>query len=338
VVTFLEHWHLPRPASAGFIIVGGMLLFGFLTYSSYHRISNLVDTMPHYAERIRDALEPLNRKIAKVQETAGSLNPEAPAKKIAEVKLKDPPVWPSFIIRGAGPVWGAIIIIGVVPFLVFFNLTRKQPMNQRLSSLLGATIDVPQFAARVTSMVRGFAVGNLIIGSLLAGITVSVLLLLNVQGAVPLGIASGFLNLIPFLGVVLAVSIPLAAALLQFSTAGPFAVIFLTVVWLHFISANFLIPKFVGSRVNIGPVAATAGILFWGWLWGLMGVLLAVPLTPFVKIAADCHPSLIHISNLLAESPQPVSHWILSSRESIFSAVPYIPKKFPADIKLSKWE
>jgi predicted PurR-regulated permease PerM len=199
---------------------------------------------------------------------------------------------------------------------------------------MGATIDVPKFVGRVTEMVRGFAVGNLVIGSAMAAVTVAVLLALKIQGAIILGIVSGFLNLIPFLGVVLAVLVPLAAALMQFSAAGPFAIIAITVVSLHIISANFLIPKIIGSRVNIGPVAATAGILFWGWLWGLMGILLAVPLTAFVKIVADSHPSLIHVSNLLAESPRPVSFWIHSTQETVHRTVPYFRKRVPAKTKI----
>jgi predicted PurR-regulated permease PerM len=337
LVTNLERLHVPRSVSAATIIVSGMLFFCFLTYSSYNRVSNLVDAMPQYADRIRDAIRPLSQKIARVQETAGTLNPETStnpnAKKIAEVKVKEPPSWPSYIIRGVGPVWGAVIIIGVVPFLMFFNLLRKDQMNQRLESSLGAMIDVPQFVRRVTKMVRGFAVGNLLIGSGMAAVTVVVLLTLKIQGAVVLGIVSGFLNLIPFLGVVLAVLVPVAAALLQFDTAGPFAIIVLTVVCLHIISANLLIPKIIGSRVNIGPVAATTGILFWGWLWGVMGILLAVPLTAFVKIVADCHPSLIHISNLLAESPRPVSPWIETDLETVYKTIPFIRKRVPAKAK-----
>jgi predicted PurR-regulated permease PerM len=326
-VSRLERWHIPRSASAGIIIIAGMLSFCFLTYASYSRISDIVETMPQYADRIRDVMRPFNQKIARVQETAGSLNPEASAKKVAEVKIKEPPSWPSYIIRGVGPVWGAVIIIGVVPFLMFFNLIRKEQMNQSLRNSLGTTIDVPQFVGRVTSMVRGFAAGNLIIGSAMAAVTVLVLVVLKIQGAVVLGIVSGFLNLIPFLGVVLAVLVPCAAALLQFNTAGPLAIILLTVVCLHIISANFMIPKIIGSRVSIGPVAATAGILFWGWLWGLIGILLAVPLTAFVKIVADCHPSLIHVSNLLAESPRPIPSFLNSGRDTIYRMIPFVRKR-----------
>jgi predicted PurR-regulated permease PerM len=333
LVTQLERVHVPRSASAAIIIVAGMLFFCFLTYASYNRISDIVETMPQYAERIKDALKPLNEKIAKVQETAGSLNAEPTSKKIAEVKIKEPPSWPSYIIRGVGPVWGAVIIIGVVPFLMFFNLIRKDQMNQRLENSLGETIDVPQFLDRVTKMVRGFTIGNLVIGSVMAAVTVLVLVGLKVQGAVPLGVASGFLNLIPFLGVVLALLVPLGAALLQFNTAVPFAIIFLTVTGLHIFSANFLIPKIIGSRVNVGPVAATAGILFWGWLWGLMGILLAVPLTAFVKIVADSHPSLIHVSDLLAKTPRPVSSWIHSSQETLLRRVPYFGKRLSEKVR-----
>jgi predicted PurR-regulated permease PerM len=336
LVTQLERWHIPRSVSAGTIIISGSLLFCLLIYSSYNRISELVDEMPNYAVRVRDEIKPFSQKIARVQETAGSLSPEitTSAKKVAEVKIKEPPSWPSYVIRGVGPVWGAIIIIGVVPFLMFFNLIRKDQMKQRLESTMGSTIDVPKFIVRVTRMVRGFAVGNVAIGSGMAAVTVLVLLALKVQGAVLLGIVSGFLNLIPFLGVVLAASVPGAAALLQFDTASPLAIIMVTVFALHILSANYLIPKIIGSRVSIGPVAATAGILFWGWLWGVMGILLAVPLTAFVKIVADCHPSLIHLSNLLAESPRPVSASKFPIEETVFEPVALIRKGIPAKVKL----
>jgi AI-2 transport protein TqsA len=163
-------------------------------------------------------------------------------------------------------------------------------------------------------MVQSFAVGNAITGSLMAGATVAVLLAIKLDGAVGLGILSGFLNIVPFVGVLLAAAVPLLAATLQFSTAGPFLTIVITVVALHLISSNFLIPKLIGSRVDIGPVAATIGILFWGWLWGVPGILLAVPLTAFVKLIADCHPSLLHISNLLAEEPRAIS-WLKRGRQ-----------------------
>jgi|ERR1035438_3838461 hypothetical protein len=57
------------------------------------------------------------------------------------------------------------------------------------------------------------------------------------------------------------------------------------------------------------PVAATVGLLFWGWLWGIAGLLLAVPLTAFLKLLADSEPSLVHLSNLLARQPHRFLVW-----------------------------
>ena len=76
------------------------------------------------------------------------------------------------------------------------------------------------------------------------------------------------------------------------------------VVLLHLITENRLLPRFVGSRLDVGPVAATVGLLFWGWLWGVAGILLAVPLTAVMKLLADSHPALAHFSNLLARNPR----------------------------------
>jgi len=84
--------------------------------------------------------------------------------------------------------------------------------------------------------------------------------------------------------------------------------------------------------MNLGPVAATVGILFWGLLWGVMGLLLAVPLTAFIKLVADLHPSLCHLSNMLALTPRPTPRWVRYSETALERAIPYLrprPEKVP---------
>jgi predicted PurR-regulated permease PerM len=326
LVTAVERWHVPRAMSAALIVLSGLLVFAMVGYASYNRVSNSIDKIPEYTERIRELVEPLTRKIAKVQESATQLSPAPPGKRVPQVQIKENVSWPSYLIRGAGPVSGAVLVLAVVPFMMYFCLIRKETMYERLTISLGRKIDVPRFVVLLTGMVRGFAIGNLVIGSLMAAITVAVLYAIHLEGALILGILSGFLNLIPFIGAPLGAALPLAAALLQFRESSPLLVIAFTVIGLHIISANLLIPKIVGGRVNIGPAAATAGILFWGWLWGPIGVLLAVPLTATVKLAADAHPSLLHLSNLLAESPRPLPGWLRLS-ERFSRTVPYFRKK-----------
>ena len=120
-----------------------------------------------------------------------------------------------------------------------------------------------------------------------------------------MGFASGISNLIPFLGVILASLLPAAAGLVQHFPLSIILLLVAGVVAMHIVSANLIIPRFIGSRINIGPVAATAGILFWGWLWGIFGILLALPLTGIVKLLIDYHPDLTPFSHMLGVSAQP---------------------------------
>ena len=250
-------------------------------------------------------------------DSAGRLTTEVPTKKVPEVWIKGYPDWTTFVIRGVGPVSGAAMMVGVVPFLMFFLLVQKKRLKQKLGIVWGDKIDVSAFATSVTDMVRGFVLGNFVIGVLMSFVTAGLLVGFKIEGAVILGVVSGFLNLIPFLGAIFGALIPVGAGLLQNQPLAPLAVIVVTVVGLHAISVNFLIPKIIGQRVSINPVAATIGILFWGWLWGLIGVLLAVPLTALVKIVADSNPSLSKLGNLLAEHPMGVPPWSRSSRARV---------------------
>jgi predicted PurR-regulated permease PerM len=325
LVVKLERLRLPRSVAAAGIVLAGVSLIGLLGYVLYARAVSFAEELPVYASTIQQTIEPITRKIQSFQQSAGNLTKDVhPAKKVPEVRLQESPTWPDYMVRGVGSVWGALIIAGVVPFLTFFMLCTKDQMAIRMDGLLGSRPDAARFVTKLNQMIHGFVAGNLIVGSVMAVATTLVLWGLGVKGAIPLGIASGILNLLPFLGLIAALALPLAAALLQFSTPGPYIVIALTILFLHVVSANVLIPKFIANRVNIGPVAATVGILFWGWLWGVMGLLLAVPLTAFIKLVADLHPSLCHLSNMLALTPRPTPRWVRYGETALERAIPYL--------------
>ncbi len=326
LVVMLEKLRLPRAVAAGVVVLAFIALIGLLGHDLYGRGTNFAEQLPVYTSKLQQSVEPIIRKIEKVQQSAGSLsNDVQTSKKIPEVRLQESPSWPAYLVRGAGSVWGVLIIAGVVPFLTFFMLCSKEQMAIRMNALLNSRVDTDRFVKSLNQMVRGFVAGNFIVGSVMAIATTLMLFAIGIKGAVPLGIASGLLNLLPFLGLIFSLALPLAAALLQFSTPGPYIVIILTILLLHIISANFLFPKFIANRVSIGPVAATVGILFWGWLWGVMGLLLAVPLTALVKMVADyLHPSLCHLSNLLALTPRSAPRWVRYGETVVGRTIPYL--------------
>ena len=325
VVVTLEKLHLPRGVAAAVVVLAGMGLIGLLGHALYGRAVTFAEELPVYTAKIQQAIEPISRKIEKVQQSAGSLtNDVQPIKKVPEVRLRESPSWPAYLVRGAGSVWGVLIIAGVVPFLTFFMLCSKDPMTTRMNALFSSRIDTARFITTLNQMIRGFVAGNFIVGSVMAVATTLMLRGIGMKGANLSESPAGLLNLLPLLGLIFSLALPLAAALLQFNTPGPFIVITLTILLLHVVSANLLIPKFIATRVSIGPVAATVGILFWGWLWGVMGLLLAVPLTALVKMVADLHPSLCHLSNVLALTPRPIPRWVRFGETIVEWTIPYL--------------
>ena len=134
IPTYFERWQVPRVLSAAVLVCSGMLALGLIVYGSYGKASTLIDDIPQYAARIHEAVKPLSQNIEKVQKSAGTLNPTISPKKVPEVRINEPPSWPSYLIRGVGSVWGALIIGGVVPFLTFFMLARKAHLYNWLAA------------------------------------------------------------------------------------------------------------------------------------------------------------------------------------------------------------
>jgi predicted PurR-regulated permease PerM len=129
-------------------------------------------------------------------------------------------------------------------------------------------------------------VGNFIIGVFLSVCSIAFFGFLGLPYFYFLGVISGFLSLIPYLGVLLAILPPLVADLGHI-TAGGVVLISASVLGLHLIAMNVLYPKILGKRLQLNPLAVTLALLFWGWLWGAMGLILAVPITGAIKIICD---------------------------------------------------
>ena len=151
----LVRLHIPRSVAATLVIVFGVLLVSAALWVFYGKAAAFMDTLPQYTDKIRQAIEPLTKRIQKIQENAGKLNPAPAPKKVPEVRVSETPGWPSYLARGVGSVGGAIVIAGVVPFLMFFMLIRKDHIYEWLCTTFATVTDVPAFVTRVTRMVRG---------------------------------------------------------------------------------------------------------------------------------------------------------------------------------------
>jgi AI-2 transport protein TqsA len=303
-VQFLERLRIPRYLAAALVVLAGAAVLSILVYGSYLKLSAFSDNLEVYADRLRELIAPINDRVQHVRDSAGELIHETTAKGRTEVRVRETTSWATYLARGVGSIGGALIIAGVVPFLVFFMLNVREKLYTSFKAFAGNRLDVDALLLKVKNLVMGFAIGNIFIGGVISVASIIVFWKVGLTPAVTLGIVSGLLNLIPFVGLVLAAAVPVVAGLVQFHSTAQFLIVIGVVSALHLVATNLLLPRFVGSRLDVGPVAATVGLLFWGWLWGIPGILLAVPLTATLKLLADSDPALAHLSNVLARNPR----------------------------------
>jgi predicted PurR-regulated permease PerM len=176
-----------------------------------------------------------------------------------------------------------------VPFLVYFMLSWRDHIYRSFLRFFDGPDRVT--AARslegVAGMARAFVVGNFMIGVLLTTLSWAAFALLRIPYPFLVGVLSGFLSLVPYAGMPLAVAPPILACL---AGGTPTSVIFfalVSVLALHLAAMNVFYPKLVGARVHLNPLVVTFALMFWGFLWDAAGLVLAIPITAGIKAVCD---------------------------------------------------
>jgi predicted PurR-regulated permease PerM len=299
IVQALEYIRIPRSLAA---LIGVVLLLAVLygvTVESYTQAQLFADNLPTYSQKIRSILQPFRQQAEKLEKTGEAVNEEGPgAPKV--VAVRQVTSWSDLLTHGAGPVTDILLAASFVPFLAYFFLTWQSHARSATVMLFPLQYRNTAFVTLglIGKMLQSFIVGNLLIGLLISGVSVAIFAFLHVPFFYFVGFLSGFLSLIPYLGVVLAMVPPIVVGLGQLE-ASDLLVIALCVIAMHFVALNVLYPKLLGSRLRLNPLAVTIALLFWGALWGALGLVLAIPLTGAIKIVCD------HI-----ESLKPYADWL----------------------------
>ena len=150
-------------------------------------------------------------------------------------------------------------------------------------------------------MARAYLVGNFLLGVILSVASAAFFYFARVPYWQMAGPLSGFLSLIPYLGLPLALLPPFIAALPVFDNWGPYLLVGVGVALLHMVGLNLLYPKLVGARVHLNPLAVTVALMVWYILWGGAGLVLAIPITAGMKAVFDRTPGLAGYGKLLGD-------------------------------------
>jgi predicted PurR-regulated permease PerM len=218
-----------------------------------------------------------------------------------EVTLREESWVKEFLTRGLGSIYVIALAVSFVPFLVFFMLAEKRDVWHATMQLFPPTerTRVKLALEDLSVMIRGYILGNLLVALILGLACWGFFALIKLSNAFLVGMVSGALNLVPYVGTVLAWIPPIIVGMAQYNTIGPFVGIAAVLTVMHLIAVNVLIPALVGRQVRLNALAVTIALLFWGWMWGGMGLVLGIPLTAAVKVVCD------HV-----EEWKPIGRWM----------------------------
>jgi predicted PurR-regulated permease PerM len=288
-VRLMERLRFPRWLGSLVMVLLMLAVTYMVIYAIYGRAAAFMDDLPKLTAKLKQITAHIQLTAQSIRQSTRTIMPPSSESNLPTVRLQQESPWTQFLLRGMGSVYAFVVTVMFIPFLVFFMLTSKNRLWAASLNLFPA--DKRQQAEDVihgiSRMLRQFVLGNFLVAVISAGLITPAFAAIRLQYALLLGPLAAFLSLVPYIGVALALLPPLLIALLQYDTMGPFIILAVTVAVVHFIAVNFLTPKLVGHRVNLNALSVTIAMMFWGWLWGGIGLILAVPITAAIKAVCD---------------------------------------------------
>jgi len=301
LVRLFTRLRLPRSFAALLTVLLFLAGIGEVGNVSYNRAVDFSRELPKYRGELEKSIGKYRRQAETLSRNTQSVLPEeSEQKNVQMVQVqKQSGIWTA-LTENLGTATEVFFAASFLPFLAFFMLSWQEHARASTVLLFRRELRSTAYATlgAITEMIRAFIVGNFLVGVFIGAISTGIFALLGVPYFYFVGFISGFLSLVPYLGVVLAVVPPMIAALGK-TNGTELLLIGVTVLGLHLFALNVLYPKFLGRRLQLNPLAVTVALLFWGWIWGAMGLILAIPMTAAMKIIFD------HIENL-----RPFGAWL----------------------------
>lgn len=329
VVTLFVRIRLPRPLSSLLVCGIALVTLYLIGLGVWTQIAGLVEDLPNYSGRIDAIVDTVATRMDELEKNTirvvvpkrfreeqppspssntnvltnivrGRRRPAVPAPAppvIPEVRIHTEPAPPfSFLYSYVRSIYDVVLMASFVPFVVYFMLSWRDHLRRSFLYLFsGADRQMAHKTwESIAEATRAYVIGNFLLGLILAVVSASFFLAIHMPYWLLVGVLSGFLSLVPYVGLPLAILPAFAAGLTVYTSPPIYVLIAAVVAGVHVFAVNLLYPKVVGSRLHLNPLVVTVALMLWGTLWGAVGLVLAVPIVAAVKAACD------HISGLEA--------------------------------------
>ena len=320
-VAFFMRLRLPRGMASFVVCTIAILLLYVLGLLAFSQVEGLMEELPAYSQRANELVDAIAERVERMEQNAYRLlipkrfqnrevvqpqqPPETKRRRRAPVTpppettappaiqdvrvIEDRPSIVAYVYGYFSSYYQVFLMISFVPFLVYFMLSWRDHIRKSFLSVFEGPERLMAGRAWhvIADVARAYVVGNFILGVLLSVAHCVCFWSWHLPYWVLVGPVSGFLSLIPYVGLPLAVVPPLVSALAVYSSPTPYLIIGAIVAFLHLLALNLLYPALVGARVHLNPLAVTVALMFWGTIWGGIGLVLAIPITAGMKAVFD---------------------------------------------------
>ncbi len=298
--TRFERWKLSRTLSALFCVLIPSSIIGAVLFFISSQFSTFSDSLPVLQDKINlvsgNMMHFLETKLHVTNDKLMNyLNDSV-------VKLLDQSgTIVSYVVTSISSSFISFFLFSIY---LFFTLYYRRECKQFI-------LDIFQYKRRelvegiltkIQLMVRSYVTGVLIVVVIVGVLNSLGLLILGVEYAIFFGVLASILNLIPYIGILIGALVTMLFTLITKESIWPSIGAGLIFLGVHLLEANVITPKIVGSKVNLNPFSAVLGLIIWHAIWGISGMVLAIPLVAMFKIICDAVDPLKPIGALLGKS------------------------------------
>ncbi|WP_295988980.1 AI-2E family transporter [uncultured Variovorax sp.] len=318
LVELLHRWKLPRWIGAGLILMGLFGGLGWTGYSLSGSATQLLDSLPVAAQKLGQAmrrdrgasatpLDNVQQAAAQLEKAAEENSARVALRKgVARVIIERPGFnVRDYLVSGTVGLLSAMGQFTLVAFLTYFALCSGDTFRRKLIKITGSSLQKKKVTVHVlddiTRNIERYLLVQILVSVIVGVATGLGFWAIGMENAAVWGIIAAVTNLIPYIGSVIVLAAAGLVAFLQFNSLQMGIVVAGMSLGIHTIVGNLLMPWLTSRTSRMNPVAVFVGVIFWGWLWGIWGLLLGIPITMVIKSICDRVEDLQPIGELLGE-------------------------------------
>jgi predicted PurR-regulated permease PerM len=317
IVGAMARARIPRSVGAGVVLLVLVAGGGALLYGLSGEATAIVDQLPEAARRLRHRLEwrrpNENGTIDKMQQAASELEKaanaatgKAPAPGVPRVQVEQPAFdLAGYLVSGSLGIVGAVGQLIVILFLAFFLLASGDLYRKKFVKIAGPSLSqkkiTVQILTEIDRQIAAFLLVQVCTSALVGVASWLAFRALGLHQAALWGLLAGIFNSIPYVGPIAVSGGTAVVALLQFGEIRMALIVGAAAMAITSLEGFLLTPWLTSRAARMNAVAIFVNILFWGWVWGVWGALLAVPMLMVIKAVCDHVEELKPISELIGE-------------------------------------